>query len=117
MNTIIRGYHIIINDKIGGYFTDIVVHKLFFKSLQVINFTFKMELNFLSFFSLSKERNHLVFFTDDGRMETLFLRCKGSIEKCKQTIDMYYTLRSALPELLCNRDPSASWFKQMTSTG
>jgi hypothetical protein len=48
-------------------------------------------------------------------METLFIRCKASIEKCKQTIDMYYTLRTAIPEIFCNRDPYEPWFKQVTS--
>jgi hypothetical protein len=50
-------------------------------------------------------------------METLFLRCKASIEKCKQTIDMYYTLRSAVPEILCNRDPCDPWFKEAVFSG
>jgi len=54
-------------------------------------------------------------FPDEARMETLFIRCKRSIEKCKHTIDMYYTLRSALPEIFCNRDPYEPWFKQVTS--
>ena len=54
-------------------------------------------------------------FLDEARMETLFIRCKGSIEKCKKTIDIYYTLRSALPEIFCNRDPYELWFKQVTS--
>jgi hypothetical protein len=54
-------------------------------------------------------------FPDEAQMETLFIRCKASIEKCKQTIDTYYTLRSALPEIFCNRDPNEPWFKQITS--
>jgi hypothetical protein len=54
-------------------------------------------------------------FAEETRIENLFIRCKGSIEKCKQTIDMYYTLRSVLPEIFCNRDPYEPWFKQVTS--
>jgi hypothetical protein len=68
-------------------------------------------------FSVTKERNHFLSFPDEARMETLFLRCKASIEKCKQTIDIYYTLRSAVPEILCNRDPCDPWFKEAVSSG
>jgi hypothetical protein len=70
----------------------------------------------LSIFSVPKERNKFIFFPDEARMETLFTRCKASIEKCKQTIDMYYTLRSAVPEILYNRDPDETWFKEVAST-
>jgi hypothetical protein len=28
---------------------------------------------------------------------------------------MYYTLRTALPEILSNRDPAQEWFKAITS--
>ncbi|XP_021919716.1 uncharacterized protein LOC110829859 [Zootermopsis nevadensis] len=58
---------------------------------------------------------HLPNDYDETRMETLFFRCKASIEKCKQTIDLYYSLRTAIPEIYCNRDPSNPWFKLATS--
>jgi hypothetical protein len=57
----------------------------------------------------------LLIFPDETRIETLFVRCKGSIEKSKQTIDMYYTVRSVLPEIFCSRDPYERWFKHITS--
>jgi hypothetical protein len=72
---------------------------------------------FPAVFSVAKERNHFLSFPDEARMETLFLRCKASIEKCKQAIDMYYTVRSAASEILCNRDPCGRWFKDAVSAG
>ena len=41
-----------------------------------------------------------------------FLRgCKYSIERVKEKLDMYYTIRTALPELMIDRDP----FEQKTA--
>jgi hypothetical protein len=35
-----------------------------------------------------------------------FLRCsKYSLEKAKQKLDMYYTVRTHVPEFIANRDP------------
>lgn len=48
-------------------------------------------------------------------MERLFLRCKKSVERAKDVLDMYYTLRTALPEIFSNRDPAQEWFKKITS--
>lgn len=42
---------------------------------------------------------------DDDRMLMTFLRgCKFSLEKCKQKLDMYFTMRTAAPEFFSNRD-------------
>jgi hypothetical protein len=58
---------------------------------------------------------NLLMFPDEVRLETLFIRCKGGVEICKKTIDTYYTLRSAIPEIFCHRDPYKPWFKQASS--
>jgi hypothetical protein len=48
-------------------------------------------------------------------LERLFLRCKNSVERAKDVLDMYYTLRTVLPEIFSNRDPAQEWFSKITS--
>jgi hypothetical protein len=52
--------------------------------------------------------------SDDRRLERVILQCKGRMEIVKSVIDMYFTLRTKMPEVLANRDPFASWFKNLT---
>lgn len=41
---------------------------------------------------------------DDDRLRTFLRGCKFSIEKVKKKLDMYYTMRNAIPEFFSNRD-------------
>lgn len=43
-------------------------------------------------------------FTDDQRLRTFLRGCKFSLEKVKKKLDMYYTMRNAVPEFFSNRD-------------
>jgi hypothetical protein len=46
----------------------------------------------------------------------LFLNCcQHSLEACKQTIEMYYTIRTHAPELFGNRDPRRSEIQRTLS--
>lgn len=50
-------------------------------------------------------------FVEDAANETLewfILGSKMSLEKAKQKLDMYYTIRRLVPELFANRDPLGS---------
>ncbi|KRT85384.1 CRAL-TRIO domain containing protein, partial [Oryctes borbonicus] len=40
----------------------------------------------------------------ENRMMTFLRGCKFSLEKCKRKLDMYFTMRTACPELFSNRD-------------
>lgn len=42
--------------------------------------------------------------TDDQRLKTFLRGCKFSLEKVKKKLDMYYTMRNAVPEFFANRD-------------
>lgn len=53
---------------------------------------------------------HLPNAEDDGRLERWLIRCKNNMEKTKQTIDMYYSLKTLVPELMCGRDVTQPWF-------
>lgn len=41
---------------------------------------------------------------DDARLRTFLRGCKFSLEKVKKKLDMYYTMRNAIPEFFANRD-------------
>lgn len=47
---------------------------------------------------------HLPKDMDDGRLRTFLRGCKFSLEKVKKKLDMYYTMRNAIPEFFSNRD-------------
>lgn len=57
---------------------------------------------------------HLPNDFDEDRLEGLLIRCKNSLEKTKQSLDMYYTMRTIAPELLTNWNTNAEWFKSIT---
>ncbi|XP_044737796.1 alpha-tocopherol transfer protein-like [Chrysoperla carnea] len=52
---------------------------------------------------LAKEP-HLPDTWDDERIMTFLRGCKFSLEKCKRKLDMYFTMRNALPEFFSNRN-------------
>lgn len=62
-----------------------------------------------------KLQPHLPHDYDEGRLERRYIWCKASLERTKSSLDMYYTLRAAVPDILSNRDPFSAWFKQITS--
>ena len=43
--------------------------------------------------------------TDDQFLVTFLRGCKYSLERAKQKYDMFYTVRTHIPELLKDRDP------------
>lgn len=47
---------------------------------------------------------HLPQDMDDQRLKTFLRGCKFSLEKVKKKLDMYYTMRNAVPEFFKNRD-------------
>ncbi|KAL1122642.1 hypothetical protein AAG570_002969 [Ranatra chinensis] len=56
---------------------------------------------------------HLPHFDDDGRIMTFLRGCKFSLEKTKKKLDMYFTMRTAVPEFFSNRDPERPEINQM----
>lgn len=48
---------------------------------------------------------HLRARTDDQFLVTFLRATKYSLEKAKHKIDMFYTLRTHIPELMLDRDP------------
>jgi hypothetical protein len=56
----------------------------------------------------------LSFFTDEERMKRIFIQCRGRMEIAKSVLDMYFTVRTHIPEVLSNRDPFSQWFKDLS---
>lgn len=52
-----------------------------------------------------RQSPHLRVRTDDQFLVTFLRGCKFSLEKAKQKFDLYYTVRSYMPEVMLNRDP------------
>jgi hypothetical protein len=53
--------------------------------------------------------------TDDGRLERWIIRCKNSLEGTKKSLDLYYTLKTAIPDILLGRDPCNQWFRKVVN--
>ncbi|KAK5647007.1 hypothetical protein RI129_005471 [Pyrocoelia pectoralis] len=64
-----------------------------------------------------QKQTHLCFTVDD-QLILAFLRCsKFSIERTKEKIDNYYTMRTLVPEVLCNRDPFSTEIQAVLNAG
>ncbi|XP_037042023.1 alpha-tocopherol transfer protein-like [Bradysia coprophila] len=49
---------------------------------------------------------HIISRTDDQFLVSFLRGCKYSYEKSKEKLDMYFTVRSAIPEFFYDRDPT-----------
>ncbi|XP_049840183.1 clavesin-2-like isoform X1 [Schistocerca gregaria] len=56
---------------------------------------------------------HLPDFQDDQRIMTFLRGCKFSLEKTKRKLDMYFTMRAALPEFFTDRDVTRPELKEI----
>ncbi|PSN39982.1 hypothetical protein C0J52_20369 [Blattella germanica] len=63
---------------------------------------------------LSKQP-HLPQFEDDQRITTFLRGCKFSLEKTKRKLDMYFTMRAAVPEFFSDRDVTRPELKEILS--
>lgn len=53
-----------------------------------------------------KQTPHLKSRTDDQFLIAFLRGCKYSLEKAKQKLDLFYTVRQLTPEVIKKRDPS-----------
>lgn len=65
----------------------------------------RIEESLTAFREWIKKVPHLKARTDDQFLVTFLRGCKYSMEKAKQKLDMFYTLRTHIPELMLDRDP------------
>ncbi|KAK0162813.1 hypothetical protein PV327_006558 [Microctonus hyperodae] len=61
-----------------------------------------------------KKEPHLPDEYDDLRLMTFLRGCKFSLEKCKKKLDMYFTMRGAVPEFFTNRDVTRPEVRDLT---
>lgn len=60
-----------------------------------------------------EKQPHLPKDMDDGRLRTFLRGCKFSLEKVKKKLDMYYTMRNAVPEFFNDRDIDRAELKEI----
>lgn len=44
---------------------------------------------------------------DQRRIRMFLILCKNSLERTKEALDQYYTIKTMVPEYFANRDPTA----------
>ena len=55
----------------------------------------------------------MVYVTDDERLERWLIRCKNNMEKTKQTLDLYFSLRLIAPEMMTGWDIQEPWCEDL----
>lgn len=60
---------------------------------------------------------HLRARIDDQFLVTFLRGCKYSLERAKQKLDTFYTVRTLIPELIKNRDPMNERLQAMIRLG
>jgi hypothetical protein len=56
-----------------------------------------------------------MILSDDGRLERWLIRCKNSMEKVKKTLELHYSLRTNVPEIMSGWDTNSDWFKEISN--
>ena len=57
------------------------------------------------------------YFADSQWLITFLRGCKFSLERTKEKLDMFYTLRTAVPEFFNNRDPMLPLMQKILQLG
>ena len=55
--------------------------------------------------------------TDDQFLIAFLRGCKYSLERAKEKIDTYYTVRTAIPEFFLQRDPTSTKLQEVMTLG
>lgn len=64
-----------------------------------------------------KCHNSNILLPDDQFLVSFLRGCKYSYEKSKEKLDMYFTVRSAIPEFFSDRDPTYKNLKEAICQG
>lgn len=62
-----------------------------------------------------KHQTHLPHEIEDSRLERWIIRCKNRLERTKTSVDTYYSLKTAMPDIMLERDPSSQWFQKVVN--
>jgi hypothetical protein len=60
---------------------------------------------------------HITARTDDQFLVVFLRACKFSLERAKEKLDMFYTVRSALPHIIRGRDPMDAKTQEFLQNG
>lgn len=61
--------------------------------------------------------NIYIIFVDDQWLLSFLRGCKFSLERTKEKLDMYYTMRGLVPEFFKNRDPFSPQVQEVLKCG
>ncbi|KAF5291256.1 hypothetical protein FQR65_LT11434 [Abscondita terminalis] len=64
-----------------------------------------------------QKQKHLTARLDDQFLISFLRGCKWSVQKAKEKIDSYYTIRTFLPEIFTNRDPFSPEIQRVLKAG
>lgn len=56
--------------------------------------------------NFTRRRDIGYFPVDERRIRLLLILCKNSLERTKESLDQYYTIKSMVPEYFADRDPT-----------
>ncbi|XP_063223568.1 alpha-tocopherol transfer protein-like [Bacillus rossius redtenbacheri] len=59
-----------------------------------------------------RQQPHLPDEDDEAFLEHFLYSCKNRLSRCKEVLDMYYTVRGAVPEFFKNRDATSKSFQE-----
>ena len=77
----------------------------------------KMAENLEAFKEWITKSPHLNSRMDDQFLVTFLRGCKYSLERAKQKLDMFYTLRTHMPEMMVGRDPQDEKIAEIIKLG
>lgn len=63
------------------------------------------------------KQEHITARTDDQFLIAFLRGCKYSLERAKEKLDTYYTVRSAIPEFFQQRDPTDAKLQEIIALG
>lgn len=104
-----------------GDYTSINVPSILLRNCQALDrvrwfFFLPPAILFTLVWSSSRDLHQLRYFSapDDYRLMTFLRGCKFSLEKCKKKLDMYFTMRTVVPEFFSNRDITRPELREIT---
>lgn len=63
------------------------------------------------------KQEHIAARTDDQFLIAFLRGCKYSLERAKEKLDTYYTVRTAIPEFFQQRDPNDAKLQEVMTLG
>ena len=83
---------------------------MFVRNCSEIEFGITRGFQTLNKYNHSKKIACFLNVSDLHRLELLFLHCKGSQKNMKESLDVYYSMKNKLKDILADRDTDGQWY-------